>query len=119
MTNVEIDTEISLQVKTERKITRRILELVLLAENQRLPEERGFKNIYDYLIRGQGYSGPAANRRVQAARLLRKVPEVAEKIESGSVNLTTLWQTQKTICEQQKKTGQKVTLDEIKNAVEA
>src|SRR4051812_4558889 len=107
MTNLEIDSKMSGLVKTERKITREILELILLAEHQRLPLERGFKDTYDWLIRGHGYSGSAANRRIQAARLLRELPEVAEKVQNGQVNLTTLWQTQKAIRAQQKATGRK------------
>ncbi len=117
MTNLEIDEEMTVVLKTERKITRRVLELVQLAEHQRLPLERGFKDTYDWLIRGHGYSGGAANRRIQAARLLREMPEVASKIESGTVNLTTLWQTQKAIRAQQKTTGQKIKLSDKKAAI--
>src|ERR1035437_9848128 len=112
MTKQEVDMQMATRVKTERKITREILELVQLAERQRLPEERGFRNTYDWLIRGHGYSGGAANRRIQASRLLREIPDVAMKIENGTLNLTTLWQTQKTIRAQQKSTGRKVTVSE-------
>ncbi len=117
MTNLEIDGEMTVVRKTERKITRRILELIQLAEHQRLPLERGFKDTYYWLIRGHGYSGSAANRRIQAARLLREMPEVAHKVESGTVNLTTLWQTQKAIRAQQKTTGQRVALADKRAAI--
>ncbi len=117
MTNLEIDAEMTLSVKSERKITLHILELINLAERQRLPLERGFKDTYDWLIRGHGYSGGAANRRIQAARLLRDVPEVVPKVESGQVNLTTLWQAQKAIRAQQKTTGKKVSFSEKKMAI--
>lgn len=117
MTNLEIDEQMSVLIKTERKITRQILELIQAAEHQRLPLERGFKDTYDWLIRGHGYSGSAANRRIQASRLLRDMPEIASKVESGSVNLTTLWQTQKAIRAQQKSTGKKITLTEKKAAI--
>lgn len=117
MTNEEIDSQMSSHIKTERKITREILELIRLAEHQRLPQERGFRDTYDWLIRGHGYSGSAANRRIQASRLLREIPEVAAKVENGSLNLTTLWQAQKTMRAQQKITGRKVTLLEKKTAL--
>jgi hypothetical protein len=117
MNNIELDLAVSQLVKTERKITRQILDLIVLAEKQRLPAERGFRNTHDWLIRGHGYSGSAANRRVQAARLLNVVPEVASKVEDGSLNLTTLWQTQKTINAQQAASGQKVTLEEKREAL--
>lgn len=117
MTNSEIDTQMSLRVKTERKVTREILELIQLAEHQRLPLELGFRDTYDWLIRGHGYSGGAANRRIQASRLLSELPEIACKVENGSVNLTTLWQAQKSIRAQQKSTGKKVTVLEKKAAL--
>ena len=118
MTNLEIDQQMHQLVKSERKITRQILELIVQAEHQRLPLERGFKDTYDWLIRGHGYSASAANRRIQAARLLREIPEVATKVESGELSLTSLWQTQRTIRAQQKATGQRVTRQEKQAALE-
>ena len=92
--------------------------MINLAELQRLPEERGFKSTHDWLIKGHGYSGGAANRRVQAARLLREVPDAAEKVEDGSLNLTTLWTAQKTIQAQQKASGEKVSTEKKREALE-
>lgn len=112
VTNQEIDTQMQILVKSERKITREILELIQRAEHQRLPLERGFKDTYDWLIRGHGYSASAANRRIQASRLLSEIPEAAAKVESGQLNLTLLWQAQKVIRAQRKTTGQKVSRHE-------
>ena len=117
MNNIEIDEKLTQLVKSERKITREILELIVKAEQQRLPQERGFKDTYDWLIRGHGYSGGAANRRIQAARRLKEIPEAAEKVESGDINLTTMWQANRTIRAQQKSTGVKVTLVQKKEAL--
>lgn len=117
MTNLELDAKFQSLVKTERKITREILDLIHLAEQQRLPQERGFKDTYDWLIRGHGYSGGAANRRIQASRLLKDVPEIAKQVEDGSLNLTTLWQTQKAIRAQQKACGQKISTSEKRAAL--
>ena len=47
MTNEQIEITIKEKVKSERKITREILELIVLAERRRLPEERGFKSTHD------------------------------------------------------------------------
>lgn len=117
MTNQEIDRQMHHLVKSERKITREILDLIQQAEHQRLPLERGFKDTYDWLIRGHGYSASAANRRIQASRLLKELPEAAAKVETGQLNLTTLWQAQKTIRAQQKATGKKVTKQEKQAAL--
>lgn len=118
MTNYELDVKFAALVKSERKITREILENICLAEHQRLPQELGFKDTYDWLIRGHGYSGSAANRRIQAARLLRAVPEFAARVEDGSLNLTTLWQTQKAIRSQQNSSGEKISVAAKREALE-
>lgn len=86
-------------VRTERKITHLILMLILEIESRRIYAELGYDGMYTYLTRGLGYSEAAAYRRLQAARLLRVVPQVAEKIESGALNLTQLAQVQKCVKE--------------------
>ena len=112
-----IDTRMQTLAKSERKTTREILELIVEAENERWPQLRGYKDTYDWLIRGHGYSGGAANRRIQAARLLNVLPEVAHKVEMGTVNLTTLWQTQRTIRAEQKATNKKISVSEKREAL--
>jgi hypothetical protein len=77
-------------VKTERKITYEILLYINEVELRGLHASLGYGSIYDYLIKHQGYSGGSAQRRVQSARLLLEIPEVAEKIQDGSLNLTQL-----------------------------
>ncbi len=76
-------------VTTERKITRQILELIIVIEDRKLYLQR-WGSLFDFMTREMGYSEGAAQRRISAARMLRKVPAVASKIESGAVNLSTL-----------------------------
>ena len=95
MTVIEIDTNTARAAEVERKSIRQVLEWIVLAEQERVPQELGYKNTYDWLITRHKYSGGAANRRIQAARLLKDVPEVAIKIETGALTLTTMWQAQK------------------------
>src|SRR5262249_13722731 len=118
MTNDQINLRMTTILKSERKITKEVLQLIILAELQRIPKEKAFKDTHDWLIREHGYSGPATNRRVQAARLMREVPEAGDKIAEGGVNLTTMWQTQRTIASFQKVTGKKVTTSEKRTAIQ-
>jgi 5-methylcytosine-specific restriction endonuclease McrA len=118
MNHHELDRRMGILVKSERKITNKGLQTICLAECQQTPLALGYKDTRDWLIRGHGYSEPAANRRVQAAQLLNDVPEISEKIEQGKVNLTTLSQTQRTLKAQQKATGQKVSIEEKKVALD-
>ena len=70
----QIESRMEVLVRSERKITNEILQLVREVESKRMYLERGFSSVYDWLIRGYGYSHSAAHRRVQASRLLRDVP---------------------------------------------
>src|SRR5271170_6205936 len=97
MTIEEINLAMACEVGVERGATLRILNLINRAEKQRLPLERGFKSTHAWLILEHRYSESAANRRIQAARLLKLVPAVAGKIAAGSVNLTTLTKAQSMI----------------------
>lgn len=92
MNNREIGTRLGELIKNERRITNEILQLLNQAEAQSTYLELGYASLFDWLTKGFGYSNAAAYRRIQAARLLRSVPEVREKLETGVVNLTTLCQ---------------------------
>jgi hypothetical protein len=48
-------------------------------------------------------------RRIEAARLLREVPAMAEKIQDGSLNLSQIGEVSRAIKEKEKITGQKIS----------
>ena len=93
----------------ERKITHLILWHINEVESRRLYAELGFDSMFKYLTQSLGYGEDSAYRRLQAARLLKQAPKVAEKLESGALNLTQLTQVQKCI-KQELKEGRKVDL---------
>ena len=90
MNAYQFNTKFSDKVKTERKITNEILRDILFAEDRKFHLELGFSSLFDWLTKGHGYSGSSAQRRIQAARLLKSVPMISEKLESGATNLTTI-----------------------------
>ena len=90
MNAYQFNTKFSDKVKTERKITNEILRDILFAEERKFHLELGFSSLCDWLTKGHGYSGSSAQRRIQAARLLKSVPMISEKLESGVTNLTTI-----------------------------
>lgn len=101
ISNPDLMNRMQKLVRTERKITHLILAHILEIEARRLYAELGYDGMYTYLTRGLGYSEAAAYRRLQSARLLKQLPEVAEKIESGSLHLSQLTKVQKCIKEAQ------------------
>jgi hypothetical protein len=117
MTFEQIDNRMAVLVKTERHTTREILELIRHAESIRLPENLGYRNTHHWLLERHKYSGSAADRRIQAARLLRDLPHIAEKVEDGAVNLSILCKMQTVLRAQQKATGQKPSLDQKREAI--
>ena len=95
----------------ERKLDRQIVEYISEIESRRLFAELGFANVIDWLVKDLGYSESSAYRRVMAARAIRAVPEAADKIEHGSLNLVTLAKVQSVIRCEEKRTGQRVSLE--------
>ncbi len=113
ISNEELNLRLEKLARTERKITHVILLHLNEVESRGLHLKMGFESLYAYLVKALHYSESAAYRRIQAARLLKTVPDIAEKLESGALNLSQLTQVQKCLKEEKKKgvtvTSQKIT----------
>jgi hypothetical protein len=118
MTNQEVENKLQEKIKAERGITKEILVLINIAEDRKIYLERGYPSLFKWLVERFRYSEPAAYRRIEAARLIRSVPEALAKIESGEVNLTTLSKARTAIKAQVKATGKRVSEAEVVKAIE-
>lgn len=98
-------------VQHEREILRDILHSLLEVEDRKLYLARGYPSLFEFATKELGYSGSAAQRRILAMRLIRGMPEVSEKIESGSISLCVAAQAQSFFKEENRirkaKTGEK------------
>ena len=92
-------------VKTERKIMHFVLSHILEIMNRKLYADLGFDSMFSMMIKKYGYSEASALRRIDAAKLLRSVPEVAQRLQSGSLNLSQACLLQKCLESELKKTG--------------
>ncbi len=81
-------------VARERKLSTEILHHLMEVERRRLYALRGFSSLFEYCVKNLGYSESAAQRRISSMRLLREIPEVEEKIQSGHLSLSVLSQAQ-------------------------
>jgi len=75
-------------ISTEREAT---AEVILIFEEiylRRLYLEFGFPSLFEMATQYFGYCPASAMRRINAMRLVRDVPEVFEKIESGELSLS-------------------------------
>jgi hypothetical protein len=97
ISNIELHQRMIRLARTERKLTHHILLHINEVESRGLHLELGFGGVIDYLTKGLGYSEGSAYRRLQSARLLKANPQVADKIEKGTLNLSQLAQVQKHI----------------------
>ena len=95
LTNDELLAKAKKLVQQERVILVEILHHLLMINDKKLYLQMGFKSLFDFCTKELGYSEAAAYRRIQAMKLLKEVPEVKQKVLSGSVNLTHLAQVQK------------------------
>lgn len=81
-------------VDEERRITTSLLHYLREIETRKLHLERGFASLFEYLVQGLGYSEAAAQRRISAMRLLRELPEIEGKIQSGELSLSVITRAQ-------------------------
>lgn len=95
--NSELHENLNSLVANERKLTHEILLHIAEVDRRKLFLEMAYPNLYQYLIEGIGYSAAAAQRRIDAARMMSHVPTIGLKIQSGAVNLTQINQIQKTL----------------------
>lgn len=111
MTSYEIADQLGRLISEERLKTNEVLQMINIAWAKRAYLELGYSSMFDWLTKGFGYSNAAAYRRIESARLLKDVPLLAQKLETGEVNLSTLSKVQSVIKVEERLTGTKVSLD--------
>lgn len=77
-------------VQKERDITTDVLHHLKEIERRKLFSDLGYTSMIDYAIRELGYAETSAIRRVKAARLIKEMPEISDKINDGTLSLTNL-----------------------------
>lgn len=77
-------------VKEEKAATLKLLQFLSQVEDRRTYAVLGFDSLFKYVEVGLSYSPSQASERISAMRLLRKVPEVAQRLTDGEHSLTTL-----------------------------
>ncbi len=107
LTDLELNSTIKSLAAEERKLTKEILLHIAEVDKRRLYLKMAYPSLYEYLTKEIGYSEGSAQRRIDAARLINKLPEVSNKIESGDLNLSQISKVQR-ICRQLKKETGKV-----------
>lgn len=109
LNNFELESSLKGLVTKERNLLHVILEHIREVDTRKIYLERAYPSMYEYLVKELQYSGSAAMRRLEAARLLKQLPELSVSIQNGSLNLTQIGELSKAIKEKEKTTEQKVS----------
>jgi hypothetical protein len=99
--------------RSERKITHIVLWHINEVERRRLYAQLKYSSIFKYISQHLGYGEKAAYERMHASRLLGKMPELAEKMEEGTLNLTQIVQVQSCL-NKENRAGNKI--DQVQTA---
>src|SRR5688572_7544683 len=99
LSNTELNQKVKTLAEQERKLTREIIEHIAEVDRRKLFLDMAFSSLFEYLTEEIKYSAGAAQRRIDAARLSQRIPELTLKIEDGSLNFSHLSKVQK-ICRQ-------------------
>ena len=94
MNNTELEQALAASVARERLATADVLRYLREVEKRKLFVERGFSSLFVYCTKKLGYSEPEAQLRIQAMRLVRAIPEVARKMEHGTLSMSVAAQIQ-------------------------
>lgn len=88
LNNKTLINDLKSLVKQERKILTEILDYLKEVERRKLYLNMGYSSLFAWMTEYLGYSEGAAQRRIQAMRLVRAHPEVEVKISSGRISLS-------------------------------
>ena len=106
LSNRELLCQTKLLAQKERSLHIQVLRHLREIESRRLYFSEGYASLFDYAVRGLGYSKGAAFRRINAMRLCRAEPAVEAKLKSGRLSLCAASQLQN-FFEKKKKEGLK------------
>ena len=83
-------TNFSLVVQREREVISDLIVHLAELEKRKLYAAEAYPSLFSYLTEKYRYSGGAAYRRIQAAKLYQKFPEILELLQEGKLNLMTI-----------------------------
>lgn len=112
LNDFELETSLKDLVYKERKLLHIILEHIKEIDRRKVYLERAYSSLYEYLVKELNYSGSAAMRRIEAARLLRDVPLMKDKIQNGTINLSQIGELAKAIKEKEKISENRLSVQE-------
>lgn len=90
LTNKTLLNDLKIISQKEKKIYLEFLDYLREIDIRAAYVELGFNSLYAYITEGLGYSKDQAYLRINATRIINKVPEVKKSLEQNEFNLSTL-----------------------------
>lgn len=97
LTDQQVEQSLKSLIQKEREILSEIVAHILEIERRKFFLKMAYSSLFDYLTKHLGYSAGSAQRRIDAARLMKEIPELSAKLESGVLNLSQISLVQKAI----------------------
>lgn len=105
----ELEQSFHRAASSERKIMHIVILHVQEVSRRKLYLARGYGSLKNYLIEVLKYSGPSAQRQIEAAKLVTAVPSLSEKLEAGQINLSQIGERHRAIGLAEKTHHEKIT----------
>jgi len=109
LSEYQLLTQTKTAAQTEQSATFALLEYLCEVDQRRAYASELYSSLFDYLVRGLGYSESQSAERVAAVRLMRQNEEARESIQTGKLTLTSAAQIQRFIQAEQKVSNQPIT----------
>lgn len=81
-------------VSKERHLLTQVLHHLKEIERRKLFSDLGYQSLFEYSVKELKFSEGQAGRRIQAMRLIKELPQLEDKIESGKLSLSNISQAQ-------------------------
>jgi hypothetical protein len=94
MPDLDVLSKAEALVEKERQVISELLGFLQEVDERKLYCDRGCGSLFQYCVKVLKYSEASAQRRIDAMRLNREIPEIKNKIESGELNLSIVSQAQ-------------------------
>ena len=108
--DAELESQLKYLVGRERQLLHLILKHIQEVDRRKL-YARTYSSLFEYLTKAMGYSFAAAQRRIDAARMMNHVPELALKIQQGDVNLSQIGIISQAVKLKESQTGKKLSAE--------
>lgn len=86
--DISLLSELRSLVQRERNLHTQIIRFLKEVETRKLYLERGYSSLFAFCTESLGLTGNEAYTRIEAMRLLKQMPELEEKFESGALSLS-------------------------------